>query len=214
MNPPKATILLAVRHGETQWNLCGKQQGHLDSPLTALGVKQAEAMAEGLAKRNIEILYSSDLGRALRTAETIGERLSLGVKTDSRLRERNLGLMQGLTKAEFAARFAEEAAKFNSGNPDYVLPGGESARQGYNRCIECVEDLAAQHCGQRLLIVAHGGTLDSLFRKALNLPLTEPRRFSLFNASINAFSITKGEWRLDSWGLVHHLGVVRTLDDN
>ncbi len=214
MSLPKPTILFAVRHGETQWNLCGKQQGHLDSPLTELGVEQAQAIALDLSQRNIDILYSSDLGRAIQTANIIAERLSVQMNTDDRLRERHLGLMQGLTKSEFANKFPKESSKFNSGDPDYVLPGGESASQRYTRCIECVEDLAAQHAGKRLLIVAHGGALNSFFHKALNLPLTEPRRFSLFNASINAFSITKGTWRLDTWGQIAHLRALKTLDDN
>ena len=122
--------------------------------------------------------------------------------------------MQGLTKAEFTAKFPEETAKFNTRDPGYILPGGESARQRHKRSIQCVEDLAARRPGQRLLIVAHGVTLDSVFRRALNLSLTEPGRFSLFNASINAFSITDAQWRLYTRGEVVHLGALTTLDDN
>ena len=211
---PHTTVLFAVRHGETEWNLVGKQQGHLDSPLTGIGVQQADALANGLADKGIDVLYTSDLGRAARTAAIIGERLGLSVQEDERLRERHLGAMQGLTKREFAERYPEDAAMFNTGDPEYVLPGGESARQRYERCIRCAEDLAARHLRQRILIVAHGGVLASFFYRALNMPLSDPRRFSLSNASINSFSITNGDWRLDTWGETCHLKGVRTLDDN
>lgn len=207
-------LLYAVRHGETEWNLIEIQQGHLDSPLTEIGVRQAHLLADGLVSKNIEVLYSSDLGRALQTAEIIAEKLSLDIVQEARLRERNLGIMEGLTKKEFADRYPDEAVRFNTGDPDYVLPKGESARQRYQRCVDCAEDLAARNVGKKILLVAHGGVLNSFFYKATNTPLSEPRRFSLFNASINSFSITEGNWRLDTWGEIAHLGDMRTLDDN
>ncbi len=210
----KSTTLIAVRHGETEWNLIGKQQGHLNSPLTDLGIKQAEVLAEELANKEIDVIYSSDLGRAVQTAKIISEHISIDFSTDSRLRERNLGIMQRITKKEFAKKFPEEAAEFNTGNPDYILPNGESARQRYERCVACAEDLAHQNIGKTILVVAHGGVLNSFFHKALNLPLTEPRRFSLFNGAINTFSISENCWRLESWGEIHHLKETGTLDDN
>ncbi len=208
------TVLYAVRHGETEWNLTEKQQGHLDSPLTANGIKQAELLADGLAKKNIDILFSSDLGRALQTAEIIAKRLSLKVHTNSRLRERHLGILQALTKKEFVERYPLEAVLFDSRNPDYVLPQGESSRQLFNRCTKCAEDIAGDNPGKNVLIVTHGGVLRSFFHKATNTPLVEPRQFSLFNAAINSFSISNGQWRLDTWGEISHLQDMQALDDN
>ena len=208
------TILFAVRHGETEWNLIEKQQGHLDSQLTENGVKQAELLANALKDKNIDVLYSSDLGRAMQTADIIAQKLSLDIQTDIRLRERHLGIMQNLTKKEFVEKYPEEAACFNTGDPDYVLPNGESARQRYTRCIECAEDLAKRERGKRLLVVSHGGVLNSFFYKATNTSLTEPRRFSLFNGSINSFTISEDKWRLDTWGEIAHLKNMRALDDN
>lgn len=210
----KTTLVYAVRHGETEWNLAGKQQGRLDSPLTAAGLKQARALAAGLEGKGIEVMYSSDLGRATHTAETIAERLQLSVHAEPGLRERHLGSMQGLTKAEFREQFPKEWAAFDTGDPEYVLPGGESARQRFERCVTCASGLAARHPGQTILLVAHGGVLNSLFHHTLAIPLTEPRRFSLFNASISRFSVCDGTWRLDTWGDTSHLGEMRTLDDN
>ncbi len=210
----KTSTLIIARHGETEWNLRGKQQGQLDSPLTALGVRQAQALAQGLVGRGIRALYSSDLGRALQTAAIVSQRLSLDVVTDARLRERHLGLLQGLTTKEFAQAYPAQAAAFASGDPDYVIPGGESARQRYQRSVECMQELAARHQGQTIAIVAHGGVLKGLFCKATNLPLDQPRHFSLFNASVNTFSISGGRWRLCTWGDIHHLAGIDTQDDN
>jgi probable phosphoglycerate mutase len=208
------TLIFAVRHGETEWNVIGKQQGHMDSPLTERGIQQAHALAEGLAGHGIEVVYSSDLGRALKTAELIGAKLGLSVQSDERLRERHLGSLQGLTKEEFRHRYPDEWARFDSGDPDYCLPGGESARQRYDRTVDYVKDLARLHTGQTVLIVAHGGVLNGLFYRAIGIPLSEPRRFSLFNAAINIFSVCGDSWRLDTWGETSHLKGMETLDDN
>jgi len=214
MSTANTTVLIAVRHGETEWNLVGRQQGHMDSPLTEHGVKQAVVIAEALADKNIEAMYSSDLGRALQTARIIGRRISIDLITDARLRERHFGPMQGITKEEFAERYPEEAAVLDSGDPEHVLPGGESVRQRHERCVKCAEDIARRHAGQKVLVVAHAGVLSSFLRKTLELPLSGPRRFSLFNGSINTFSITDGRWRLETWGDISHMEGMTTLDDS
>jgi len=89
----KSTLIYIVRHGETEWNLMGKQQGHMDSPLTDRGTQQANALANGLINRGIEFIYSSDLGRAMETAKIINTSLDLSIQTDKRLRERHLGTL-------------------------------------------------------------------------------------------------------------------------
>ena len=142
-----STVLFTVRHAETEWNLARRFQGHLDSSLSPHGIQQAEALAAELAPKHIELIYCSDLGRALHTAQIIAPILSLEIRTEARLRERHLGVMQGLTRQEFREKHPEEAEQFNSGDPDYVLPGGESARQRYTRCIACAEELALRHLG-------------------------------------------------------------------
>jgi 2,3-bisphosphoglycerate-dependent phosphoglycerate mutase len=206
-------LVYAVRHGETEWNSMERQQGHLDSPLTENGIRQAYLLAKGLAKKHIDILYSSDLGRALRTAEIIADSLLLDIHTDARLRERHLGILQGLTRKDFEERYPEDSALFDSRDPDYVLPGGESLRQCFHRCVECVEEIAMKNPGRNILIVGHGGVLRSFFHKATDSSLAGPRRFSLFNASINSFRLINGQWRLDTWGEIAHLEDDPALDD-
>jgi probable phosphoglycerate mutase len=215
MSKHDTTILIAVRHGETEWNLAGRAQGHLDSPLTDAGILQARSLAEGLSGRGIQAIYSSDLGRAMQTSGIVSAVLNLDVNADSRLRERNFGSMQGLTRDEIRSRFPGEYARLASGDPDYAIPGGESARQRHERCIGACNDLVARHAGGCILVVAHGGVLNSLFYHALGLSLNEPRgrRFSIFNAAVNRFSVSGDDWRLDTWGEISHLKGLDTLDE-
>ena len=213
MSESEAAQLTVVRHGETVWNAQGKPQGHLDSDLTELGVAQAGAVAEALSSDRFDVLYSSDLGRAMRTAGVVAERLGMEVITDARLRERNLGVMQGLTMAQFQQRHPSEYELFHKGDPDYCVPEGESARQRHDRAVACGEELARRHAGQRVLMITHGGILQSLFRHAMAMDLAAPRCFSLFNASVNVFTVVDSGWRLDVWGDVRHLRQLGTIDD-
>lgn len=208
----KPTTIIAVRHGETEWNRVGRQQGHLDSPLTPLGKQQALSMADALSGRSVQLIYSSDLGRAQETATIIAKRMNLQVRTDARLRERNLGILEGQTMSQFREKHPSEAASLASGDPDFALPGGESVRQVFVRNVGCVEEIARKHAGNTVLIVAHGGVLNSIFRKAVQLLLETRRSFSLFNAAVNVFTVADSGWRLETWGDVSHLRSIPTLD--
>jgi probable phosphoglycerate mutase len=212
-----ATQFIAVRHGETEWNKIGKQQGHLDSPLTPLGRRQAEAMAAGLQSFRFDAFYSSDLGRARQTADVITRVVGLPYETDPRLRERHLGVLQGLTYAELEKTNHAVLEGMKGRDPDYRIPGGESARDRFARNVACLEELAARHPGRTILVVCHGGVLRSFMDRALDLPLARQRTFSLVNAAINGFSISDaGVWRLETWGETAHLRLagLSALDDN
>jgi probable phosphoglycerate mutase len=210
------TTFVIVRHGETEWNNLGRQQGHLDSPLTPRGRRQAEAMAAGLSSFRFDGFFSSDLGRARETAAIIARALGLAYQTDSRLRERNLGSLQGFTYGEFAMRHAAELERFKGTDPDYRLGGGESERERFARHVACLEDLAGLHPGRTVLVVAHGGTLRSCMDRALGIPPGAKRTYSLPNAAINVFDVAPGEWRLETWpGSRHwtmHDGVDGSVD--
>lgn len=212
-----ATKIYAVRHGETEWNKIEKQQGHLNSNLTDLGRLQAKAIGDGLRKIRFDNFYTSDLGRAIETSEIISGIIGKDFITDFRLRERNLGILQELTKNVFQRKYPDEWIKFTSNDPEYVLPNGESIMQRHERAIKCIEEISSHNLDKTILIVSHGGTLMSMFHRALNLPLNQKRSFSLYNGSINVFSISdKMEWNLEVWGDTHHLEKygLETLDDN
>ena len=199
------TTIIAVRHGETEWNVEGRWQGHFNSPLTDKGKWQAEALAKRLKAIDFNHLYSSDLGRAVETAKPIAALKGMEIKFEKRLREKALGIFEGMTREEMNLNYPEEYDLYLENNPDYSAPEGESSRQRFNRNIAALDEIALKHKGETVLIVIHGGVLDSIIRYVLNIPLDEPRRFSMKNASISVCTCSNGDWRLETWGDVSHL---------
>ena len=209
MRHPADTHIIAIRHGETEWNRQGRFQGHLNSALNQEGLEQAAALGERLAEERFDLLLSSDLGRALQTASAIAMRTGHEIVVEPRLRERRMGVFQGLTRDEAQARYPEDYARFRSHDPDYVIPEGESLRQLLQRSIACFSELAARHQGRTLATVTHGGVLAMLYRHAMAMPLHAPRDFTLHNTGVNRFRHRSGAWQLQSWGDIAHLEYAR-----
>lgn len=207
-----ATCVIVVRHGETHWNIEGRRQGHLDSTLTEKGRAQAEALSERFTEDSCTAIYSSDLGRAFETARIIAARTGHQVVTDSRLRERNLGIFQGLNGDEIRERYPAEYEQHRNGGAEHAVPSGESFRHQTERNMRCLEELARRHPGEVIMAVTHGGVLSALFRHTLAIPLDAPRRFSFKNASVNLFKYQDGVWGLETWGDVTHLNRLGALD--
>ena len=199
------TQLIIVRHGQTRWNLKLIRQGHLDSPLTEKGIAQAKALGERLAREVFTALYSSDLGRAIQTAKMVAETTGHKVVTDARLRERHLGIFQGLNGDQIKEKHPEEYRLHRTMGPSYVIPGGESVEQQVARNVAYLTEIAAKHLGETIVVVTHGGVLSGFFRHALSIPLEAPRRFEFMNASLNVFAYEEGNWMLRTWGDVSHL---------
>jgi len=199
------TQIIIVRHGQTQWNIRKIRQGHLDSELTDKGVAQARALGQRLARESFTALYSSDLGRALHTARMIAAVTGHEIVTDERLRERHLGVFQGLSGDEIKDKHPEEYRLHRTLGPEYVIPGGESVRQQVARNVDCLDEIALKHPGEKVVVVTHGGVVSGLFRHALNIPLDAPRRFEFVNAGLNVFAYEEGYWILRTWGDVSHL---------
>ncbi|WP_224366380.1 histidine phosphatase family protein [Hyalangium versicolor] len=199
------TEFILLRHGETEWNTLGRLQGHRDSPLSPEGLRQADALAARLKGFSFQALYSSDLGRAQETARRIATRTGHPVLLDSRLRERGLGILEGLTRDEANQRHPEVFAEYSAGGPDFVVPQGESVTQRLRHALECLEELATRHAGTRLVVVTHGGVLSGLFRHSLGIPPGTPRSFSVLNASWNQFDYHEKKLRLVTWGDLNHL---------
>lgn len=199
------TEFILLRHGETEWNAQERLQGHLNSTLSPGGLRQADALAARLATVRFQALYSSDLGRAVQTASCIAATTGHALQQDVRLRERGLGVLEGLTRAEARLRHPEVFSHYAAGGPDFVIPEGESTSQRLRLAVGCLEELAGRHPGERVVVVTHGGLLSSLFRHCLGIPPATPRAFAVLNASWNRFDFEAGGFRLVSWGDVSHL---------
>jgi probable phosphoglycerate mutase len=199
------TTLIVIRHGETAWNRERRMQGITDTPLSELGRAQARALGRRLASHGFSALYSSDLSRARDTALAIAGRTGRGVVADPRLRERRFGIFEGLTAAEINSRFPAEHVRFTSHDPEYEVPGGESARAFTQRCLGCLAEIAERHGGEEVVVVTHGLVLDSLYRAANGLDHGARRPVPLINASVNLFGYGSSAWRLVLWGDISHL---------
>lgn len=140
-----------ARHGQTEWNLAGRRQGRLDSPLTALGVQQAQRNAELLRAEQVDAIYSSPLGRAQRTARIIGDVLDLPVQVLPDLAELDHGGWSGLTSIEIDARWPDERAARAMSKYTYRFPGGESYADADVRIAQVLASIDVESA----LIVSH-----------------------------------------------------------
>jgi probable phosphoglycerate mutase len=199
------TTLILIRHGETAWNAQDRIQGHEDIPLSERGTVQAKALAARFARDSVHALYSSDLARALETARHIGEVTGHPLVSDPRLRERHLGVLQGVVRGVGLDAVAEVYARYRESDPDYLIPGGESTRQFAARVLSCIEELVKRHRGETVVVVSHGGVLDQVYRRALGMPIAGPRAFTVRNTSVNRLHVEGESWSLGAWGDVCHL---------
>ena len=205
MTVPEPTRIVAVRHGETAWNVELRMQGQLDVPLNDVGRWQAARVAAALADQPFDAIYASDLSRARETAEIAARAQGGAVIADTGLRERCFGVFQGLTFDEVAQRWPEGARRWKQREPDYAPEGAESLRVFAARGVAAVERLAAAHRGQSIAVFTHGGVLDSLYRAAARAPLQAPRSWALGNAAINRLLHTPQGFALVGWNDTAHL---------
>lgn len=200
-----STRIVAIRHGETTWNVEGRIQGHLDVPLNELGRWQAERLAQALVPEGIDLIYASDLRRAAETAEAVAERCKVPLVHEVGLRERDFGHFQGQTFHEVELQFPQEADRWRRREPDYAPGGGESLTVFSARCLAAAQRLADAHPGQTIALVAHGGVMDCLYRAATHQSIQAPRSWTLGNASINRLLYTGAFFSLVGWGDTRHL---------
>ncbi len=202
---PPLTRLVVIRHGRTGWNADGRIQGHQDVALDALGLRQAEALAQALRDEPLQAIYSSDLLRARGTAEALRQLRNVPLHTDAGLRERAFGTFEGLSFAEIEQRWPEQALRWRRREPEFSPGGGESLLAFRRRVVETATRLASRHLGQSIALVAHGGVLDILYRAAARLDLAAPRTWSLDNAAINRMLYSAEGFAIVGWNDTSHL---------
>ena len=201
----EATRVFALRHGQTAWNAEQRLQGHLDIPLDAAGLRQAERLAQALAGEDLAAIYSSDLQRAHATALALSRSSGIPVLTDPALRERSFGWLEGLTYAEVESRHPRDALHWRQRDPAFRPGDGESLLAFHARCVAAVARLAAAHPGQTIAVVAHGGVLDCLYRAAAGLALDAPRSWQLRNATVNRLLFNGEGFVVVGWDDDRHL---------
>ena len=200
-----STDIILVRHGETEWNHLRRIQGQLDVPLNHVGLRQAEAVGRRLAREPVAVVYTSDLLRASATAAPIAAAHGLVPQPDGRLRERHYGGFQGSYYDRLQQTAPEVYRRMLSRDLDFDLDGGEKIPMLHRRVTDALLDLAGRHPRASIVVVTHGGVLDSCYRLATGMSLDAPRTFGLFNAGLNRIALDDDGFRLVSWGDVEHL---------
>jgi broad specificity phosphatase PhoE len=171
------TTLLLIRHGQTDWNIAGRWQGHTDIPLNDVGIVQSRLLAERLKSWPISAIYSSDLQRAAKTAGIIADGLELRPVLTATLRERHGGVFQGMTAAEMQDRFPDalQLIQEDGGAP----PEGESNFEVAQRLWQMFDSIIENHRGEMVAVVSHGGALAIIIAYALGFPLGQRARISI-----------------------------------
>ena len=189
---PQTTQVLLIRHGQSEGNAERRFGGHTATPLSPLGLRQAEATAAAIAGEPITAIYSSDLLRATETAEPLSLITRLGIHRSGAFRERSVGVMEGLTFQEAAEGHPDQYAALLRRDFDHILTGGESYRQLLDRAWVKLDTVLTQHAGGRIVIFSHTGTICILalhLMGALDAPELKPVWISTSNCGINRFEL-------------------------
>lgn len=160
------TTFYLVRHGQTDWNVDYKLQGHTDIPLNDTGREQAHKLCKQFEEVPFEICFASDLQRAVETAEILSKPHAVKIVTDRRLRERSFGSWEGRLLSELRAAPVE---------PNCV----ETYAALQDRVLPFFQEIRDLHPGATILVVAHGGVMRAILGK-----LAAPHCASLLNIQI------------------------------
>jgi len=200
----KETEIILIRHGETEWNSQQRMQGHSNSDLSSVGQAQIQALGQWMKIVPFDHIYSSDSLRAKQTAEAITQFSGHELKIDLRLREKNLGVFEGLTSEEARVRHPEVFRLFKTAGSKYVIDEGESTQHLQDRALEIVEEILNKHPEKRVLLVTHGGFIRVVMKHSLGLSLETPTRFLIRNTGVFRL-VWEDKWIVSQMGGVTHL---------
>ena len=200
----KETEIILIRHGETEWNSQQRMQGHSNSDLSEVGRAQIQALGELMKNESFDHIYSSDSLRARQTAVAITQYSEHTLQFDQRIREKNLGVFEGLTSTEAKERHPEVYRLFKTAGANYVIDEGESTQQLLERALEFIEEIRLRHPQERVVMVTHGGVVRVLMKHALGLSIDAPTRFIIKNTGIFGLIWNKN-WLVTQMGGVSHL---------
>ncbi|HEY3413741.1 MAG TPA: histidine phosphatase family protein [Armatimonadota bacterium] len=194
------TRLLIVRHGETDWNADARVQGYSDIPMNAAGRAQVQLTAAELAEEGISAVYASDLSRARVTGDMIAAPHRLAVQILPALRERCWGAWEGRSMPELAADDPANYARLQAG--DWVTPdGAEDYDALQDRIVGAIEQIAADHADETVVVAAHGGPIKVFTAWVLGAPVAAHHRMRIGNASVTTVILRDGRFVLESYNV-------------
>jgi broad specificity phosphatase PhoE len=195
--------VIFIRPGETGWNRLERWQGHVAVPLNDHGRQQAERLARFVRPTGISALYTSDLRRALDTARILAKMLHIEPTPDSRLRERHIGIWQGLTQEEVIAWYPEEYRALLANPNEYQIPGGESRVQVAARMKAVFDDIIKQTGDDTIGIVSHTTAIRALL--GVLMPEIDALSMQFANMSVTSLAREDGTWKITQRNDVTHL---------
>lgn len=190
------TLIYLLRHGAVDLGGTRRFIGHLDLPLSPVGERQAVAQAQRLRDRPLAAVFSSDLGRARRTAEIIAGPHALKPTLLPALREMDMGRWDGLAAAEIESREPLAFAAWRSRIGEFPFPEGESVADLLARAWPAFEAIVEGHVGRSVAVVAHGGTNRALLCRALGVSLGRLLVFGQDYGALTVVERTAGYWHL------------------
>jgi 2,3-bisphosphoglycerate-dependent phosphoglycerate mutase len=189
---PPPTRLYLIRHGQSAGNAEGRFGGHGPTPLSKLGLEQAEKTARTLAKEGVDVIYSSDLLRSVQTAEELAKLVNLPVRQTTAFRERNVGVLEGLTFDESKQRFPRDYYALVNRSVHHVITEGESYRHLLRRATTELRNILRNHQGERIAVFSHTGVICFLTLHligAIHRGTKNPPWLITSNCGINRFEI-------------------------
>ncbi|AHM56600.1 phosphoglycerate mutase [Peptoclostridium acidaminophilum DSM 3953] len=157
-----------TRHGQTEWNVQKRFQGHRDSNLTEMGVRQAQWLRDYMKNKPIDRVYSSPLPRAYTTAQIVTEGMDIEIERRDGLKEMNFGVWEGMSESDIKESSAEQLHNFWNRPHMFEPVGGESYEEASKRITEEFEDIVKSSSGSNLLMVVHGVVLKLILLHAEN----------------------------------------------
>lgn len=180
-----ANTFYIVRHGQTNWNILGKTQGHGNSDLTEQGIVQARELSEDITKYPIDYIYSSDLGRAIQTAEILGKKLNLEVQKTEGLREMGFGVWEGLLIDEIKKDYSDIYDIWRN-DPHLVnIPKGETLQVIKERVDNFIEEINKKHENKHIIFVTHSITLRVMLLSFLGSGMENIYKIKQDNTALN-----------------------------
>ena len=178
-----------VRHGQTEWNLLGKTQGHGNSDLTPKGIEQAELLADSMTKYPIDYIYSSDLGRAYQTAEIIGNKLSIEVEKTEALREMNFGTWEGRIIKDIIEEDPELYKMWRNKPHLAKIPQGETLSQIKERTDAFIKEINEKYDGKHIVLVTHSLCARIMLLSFLDSDVKNIYRINQANTALNIIEL-------------------------
>jgi probable phosphoglycerate mutase len=207
--------LIIIRHGESEWNRIGRYQGQQDAPLSELGLRQAGALAARLRNEPINVIYSSPLQRAYKTAQAVARfHPNVPFHTAPELLEINHGAWEGLLLEEVLARYGDGLREWRQYPTRAQMPGGESFSNILKRVLDFKDRLLCQHSGENVLISTHDVVVKILVADALGMNMDRINRIWVTNASISVIEYGDDLPYLVSLSEACHLGRLETAREN